>query len=123
MRNMVSRTYFFVLLATVGQQAHAASLRSSSSSRTSTTVDSNATLSIGRSRTLQQQTELSEDGKLLNELIKVVLPLINAGIAKYTPDPLDLNIAGALEVGSLNFGCGDTSLDFTYNWGGALLAS
>ena len=111
-----------LVLTLLAASSDAASLRSAS------TVDSNATLSVGRHRFLQSNTTnvpesqepLSEDASLLNELIELVLPLINKGIAAVTPDPLDLDIAGTYEVGSVNFGCGETSLDFTYNWGGTL---
>jgi len=63
--------------------------------------------------------ELSADGTLLNALMALVIPLINEGIAQFAPDPLDLDIAGTLDLGSLNFGCGDTGIKFPYNWAGA----
>ena len=37
---------------------------------------------------------LSADGTLLNTMIQVALPFVNSGIKQFTPDPLDLNIAG-----------------------------
>ena len=120
-----SRTSFLLVCTALAGPGNAASLRSASS----TTVDSNVTLSKGRRRFLQSNTTtssipepLSEDASLLNELIALVLPYINEGIAAVTPDPLDLDIAGTFEVGSIDFGCGDTGLDFTYNWGGTFVS-
>ena len=120
-----------LLLATVTATTTTSSLRERNHHHHNT-VTSNTTLSLGRHRELQgdinitteeinqnqQSQPLSEDASLLNELIAIVLPLVNAGIAAVTPDPLNLNIAGTLPIGSLDFGCGTTGLDFTYNWGG-----
>jgi len=101
--------------------------RSSSSNSRTTSVDNNATLSIGRrhlqgtydnSSSISTVVTLSEDGQLLNSLIELVLPAINKGIELFTPDPLNLDIAGTFNVGSLDLGCGATGLDFNYNWGG-----
>jgi hypothetical protein len=69
-------------------------------------------------RTRGLQAHQSSDASLLNELIALALPLINKAIQQFAPDPLELNLAGTFDAGSLDVaGCTfSTSLD--YNWGG-----
>jgi hypothetical protein len=76
----------------------------------------NATTS--ESRRLQDNPVPLSEG-WLNQLIKLLLPLINEAIQNNVPDPLDLDLAGELTLGSIDLGCDDpVTAGFTYAVGG-----
>lgn len=80
---------------------------------------SNTTLvaSNGQSRSLPDDGD-NGDVSLLNRLIALLIPVINDALAQIVPDPLNLDLIGSIDTGSLQVGDCTFSSDLDYNWGG-----
>jgi hypothetical protein len=92
------------------------------STASNTKCDKNTTETAQALEELRRQLRAEggdgSDAGLLNRLLALAIPVMNAGIAAFVPDPLQLNLDGNLDLGSITIlGC-ESGARFWYNFGG-----